>query len=449
MFRDLLKSARWIERYENAPFATERRIFLLHLQKQGHSRHRLQQFNRFLLAVAEHVNVGRPEAIGTAGLAEAAEKWARSHCFPDSSAEQRRVARREFVSLAKNWLRFLGKLDEPPVVRPFRTELEMFLRHLGSERGYTDATLLTRRRALELFFAWLSGKGCSLATVSPKEVADYFSHNAVRAWKKATIAVYVQSLRAFFHYADPLGWCMPGIAKTIERPRIYSLAGLPQGPTWKDVQRLIASVSTDRPSHIRDRAIILLLSIYGLRIGEICKLTLDDFDWRAERIRVRRLKRRAVQEYPLIAEVGDSILRYLREVRPSSSHREVFLTLKTPHRPSVMPGLAATITGRIKALGVRLPHSGPHCLRHACATHLLAQGFSLKEIGDHLGHRSSLATQIYAKVDERGLRQVSEMDFSSLIRYVKDAHLEIDPSWATDRVATLREVANVNLGGLQ
>ena len=60
------------------------------------------------------------------------------------------------------------------------------------------------------------------------------------------------------------------------------------------------------------------------------------------------------------------------------------------------------------------PHSGPHTLRHACATHLLARGLSLKEIGDHLGHRSPETTRIYAKVDLVGLRAVGDFDLEGL-----------------------------------
>jgi site-specific recombinase XerD len=258
------------------------------------------------------VDVRRPESIGTVEIAEAGERWIDIHCFSDSSARHRRKAKREFVSLAKYWLFFLGNLDEPTVCRSFNREIEMFLRHLREERGCTDATLRTRRFALIRFFSWLDKVECPLATVGPKHISHYIAQGNRGTWKKSTIAVYVDSLRAFFRYAETYGWCAPGIAETIERPHIYSLGGLPQGPMWRDVQRLIASVSDDQSIHIRDRAVILLLAIYGLRIGEICNLTLDDFDWKAERIRVRRLKRGTIQQYPLIPEVGNSILRYLR-----------------------------------------------------------------------------------------------------------------------------------------
>ena len=58
---------------------------------------------------------------------------------------------------------------------------------------------------------------------------------------------------------------------------------------------------------------------------------------------------------------------------------------------------------------------GAHCLRHACASHLLASGFSLKQIGDHLGHRAANSTLSYTKVDLAGLRQVAELDLGALL----------------------------------
>ena len=70
---------------------------------------------------------------------------------------------------------------------------------------------------------------------------------------------------------------------------------------------------------------------------------------------------------------------------------------------------------RLHALGAVLPHYGTHVLRHACATHLLERGLTLKEIGDHLGHRHPDTTRIYAKVDLAGLRRVADFDLGGLL----------------------------------
>jgi integrase/recombinase XerD len=172
-------------------------------------------------------------------------------------------------------------------------------------------------------------------------------------------------------------------------------------------------------------------------------------DWVNEKIRVRRLKNKRIQEYPLTAEVGNAILKYLRIVRPRGAGRVLFLRLHTPYGPMTTHGASSCISVHVRALGCRLPHYGPHSLRHACATHLLNKGFSLKEIGDHLGHRSPRSTQIYAKVERNKLVQVATPQLSSLKEYLRAQTQSITAYWAKERLRSLQEVSNFGLGGLQ
>jgi hypothetical protein len=99
-------------------------------------------------------------------------------------------------------------------------------------------------------------------------------------------------------------------------------------------------------------------------------------------------------------------------------------------------------------LGLKLHSYGPHTLRHACATHLLSEGFSLKEIGDHLGHVSPVATQMYTKVDLASLREVGEFDLRWLVAYTKDSVHRATPIYSRGDIAALRAVAEFGLGGL-
>lgn len=222
------------------------------------------------------------------------------------------------------------------------------------------------------------------------------------------------ALRAFFFHAERRIWCSSGIAAAIQSPRIFKHEGLPGGPTWGDVQKLIASTNSDRPCDIRDRCMIMLFAIYGLRSGEVAKLRLESFDWEQEVLTVWRPKQRRTQQYPLTKDVGYAVIRYLREIRPPCTRREVFLTLRSPFRPLCPSSLYYLTCKRFTLLGIATPKRGPHALRHASATRLLAEGFSLKEIGDHLGHRSSFATRVYAKVDIAGLREVGSFDLGGL-----------------------------------
>jgi len=189
---------------------------------------------------------------------------------------------------------------------------------------------------------------------------------------------------------------------------------LPVGPSWEDVQRLLAATSGDSPSEIRDRAILLLLAVYGLRSAELRGLQLEDLHWEQELLSITRPKQRKKQLYPLSESVGEAILRYLKEVRPRARYREVFLTVQAPIQPLSASGLWHVVGRRLRALGASVRQFGPHSLRHACATRLLAQDFSMKEIGDHLGHQSPETTRVYAKVDLAGLRRVADFDLGGL-----------------------------------
>ncbi len=181
------------------------------------------------------------------------------------------------------------------------------------------------------------------------------------------------------------------------------------------MQAILASLATDRPADIRCRAALLLFATYGFRLGEVAGLTLDDLDWAHDLIRIRRVKRHDVQTYPLSKDAGPALLRYIRDVRPRGPWRAVFLTLQAPHHPLSHGGLYHLASRELRARGLRLRHHGPHALRHACATRLLSAGWSFKDIGDHLGHRSADATAVYAKVDAPSLREVARFDLGGVL----------------------------------
>ena len=146
------------------------------------------------------------------------------------------------------------------------------------------------------------------------------------------LKLYAERLRAFFRFAEARGWCMPGISAAIMPPRVYPDETIPTGPTREDIQRLLASTEGDRPVDKRDRAILMLFVAYGLRAGEVGGLHLDDLDWEEETLRVRCPKPGRTSLYPLSRGVGQAILRYVIEVRPSRAERALFFTLRAPFR---------------------------------------------------------------------------------------------------------------------
>ena len=146
----------------------------------------------------------------------------------------------------------------------------------------------------------------------------------------------------------------------------------------------------------------------------MARLRLSDFDWRDERFSVQRAKRGGVQHYPIQYEVGEAILQYLKRGRPRCPCRHIFVTLHPPYRPVTASSLWQITSRRFRQLGIDSHRQGPHALRHACATHLLRKGTSLKQIAEFLGHRDSRSVGIYAKYDTRSLRRVADFRLTGL-----------------------------------
>jgi integrase len=167
--------------------------------------------------------------------------------------------------------------------------------------------------------------------------------------------------------------------------------------------------AVDRRSALgkRDYAILILLISYGLRAIEIARLALDDIDWRQGRLRIPERKAGHSTSYPISDAVGDAIAAYLKDGRPTSNHREVFLSLTPPFPPATVSVVCQCATRYLRAAGVSVRRRGSHTFRHTCVQRLVDVGMPLQKIGDYVGHRSPQSTRIYGKVAIETLREVA------------------------------------------
>ncbi len=149
---------------------------------------------------------------------------------------------------------------------------------MRDERGLSPATITFRSEQVTNFLSAICGPEVSLNAITINDVDAYLAHQGSHGWSRASLHTLVDALRSFFRYAEAQGW-ISGIAATIDAPRIYAQEGLSLGPTWEQVQQLIASFSGNGAADIRNRAIVLLLTIYGLRRSEVTRLHLEDLDW--------------------------------------------------------------------------------------------------------------------------------------------------------------------------
>jgi integrase/recombinase XerD len=417
MFDQLFTSSRTLERYSRSPLLEERLRYLAHCAAQGSTRSSLRLIAQHQLVFVEYLHLQTADSITVEQIEAAADLWVERQPQPHThNATDYRYGRLRFISDGKQWLSFLGRLRTEVPHLPYTHLIEGFADDMILEKGLSHHTSRLRCWHVEQFLErfWEQHQSFHEVTIADIDAAIARKGNQ-DGYSRTSIQNYVNALRAFFRHAEQHGWCSAGLAAAIMSPRLFADAGLPKGPAWGDVQHLLGSTEGDQPKDIRDRAIIMLFAVYGMRAGEVRGLKLEDLDWEKDLIYLSRPKPRRRQCYPLSYTTGEAILRYLQEIRPRVSRREVFLTLKAPFRPLGGGVLYDVVSDRLRTLGVSLSQYGPHSLRHACATRLLAEGLSMKEIGDHLGHRKADTTRVYAKVNIAGLRQVADFDLGGLL----------------------------------
>jgi len=198
-----------------------------------------------------------------------------------------------------------------------------------------------------------------------------------------------------------LAGCVPSI-------RSWRLAGLPTYLSAAQVRQVLDGCDRATVLGRRDYAILMMLAKLGMRAGEVATLTLDDINWRSGEMLIRA-KGRQRARMPIPPDVGAAVVAYLRDGRPKSSCRQLFLRTIAPN-VGFASGNTVTMVAKaaIERAGIHgYAHHGAHLFRHSLATELLRSGATLSEIGQLLRHESHDTTRIYAKVDIEALRRLS------------------------------------------
>lgn len=248
----------------------------------------------------------------------------------------------------------------------------------------------------------------ALRALAAPVIQTFITREARRYRTSKAASLLAVTIRSFLRFAHYRGFIDRSLAVAVPAVAHWSMASIPRALPGKAVRRVIAESKRRRtPCGLRDRAILLLLSRLGLRAREVMLLDLDDIDWSNACIYVCGKGRRE-RPLPLPHDVGEALVQYLREGRPASSCRRVFLRTRAPWRGLSRSSCISAIVHR--ALGrsrVQSVSHGAHQLRHALATGMLRRGASLTEISQVLRHRDPNTTRLYAKVDLDSLRAVA------------------------------------------
>jgi site-specific recombinase XerD len=418
VFCHLYRRGSFLRQYSTAPLLEERIRYLQYWQSVGAKDSTLRRISEYLLTIMEYLDFSFLRKIKEDEINMAADKWASRHKELSRGIEYSKSAKRRFKSYTIQWLEMLGCLDVP-TQEPFLWQnlLEQYGQYQLEERGLSEKTVAHDYCTLKEFLREAGHVLSSFSKLTPQIIDHVFLQKAnKKTYSRETIKGYVLTVKSFLRYAEDRNLCKEGLSDCIQGPRTYALSFLPVSPSWESIEKMVTDCKTDYPTDIRDYAILQLLTVYGLRSSEVSNLRLKDIDWRKELVHVRRAKKASPQTFPLIKSVGEAILDYIKRVRPRDCHLEfIFLNMRSPYAPLSTGGMYQLVNKRLKPLSLAIPHLGPHCLRHANATHLINQGFPMEAISAQLGHKDIESTRIYAKVDLSMLSKVSEMDWEDIL----------------------------------
>ena len=299
---------------------------------------------------------------------------------------------------------------------PFADVVPGFFDYLVKERGIRPASVFGYRHHLSRFEAYLQRIGVqSIRELSPAILSAFVVERAAAGLARATVREGAGVLRVFLRYAHREGVLASDLSGAVGWPQVYRLSNIPRSISWDDVNRVLAGVDRRTEAGRRDYAILLLLVTYGLRGREVAALTLDDIDWKRERLAIPERKAGHSTAFPLSAVVGEALLDYLQHGRPATTDRHVFFRAAAPRQPIGAAAVSSRARHYLLKAGVRVPRPGSHTLRHSAVQRLVDANFDLKTIGDFVGHRSARSTEVYAKVAVEALREVALGDGEAIL----------------------------------
>lgn len=219
--------------------------------------------------------------------------------------------------------------------------------------------------------------------------------------------VTLAATRSFIRFLISQTALPKGIDSAIPTIRSYAQAHLPEFLTQAEVDRVLRAAVNAGGSTKRNYAMLVLLARLGLRAHEVALLQLEDIDWRQGTILIRSRKTRQERVLPLRADVAKALIDYLKNSRPSSRCREVFLQHRRPFRRLRSNSVSLIVSRALDRVQVGGRASAAHLFRHAVATSMVNRGVTFRDVADFLGHQSLQSTLVYAKLDLVTLSRVS------------------------------------------
>ena len=280
---------------------------------------------------------------------------------------------------------------------------------LAAERGSAANTIQAYRRDLDDYFDFLEQAGKKPDRASSEDISSFVRSLSRRKLAPSTSARRLSAVRQFYHFLLSEGLCEEDPSTAVDSPRRGRI--LPKTLSEDEVSRLLdRDRFSDKPEGIRLRALLELLYATGMRVSELVSLPLAATRQDPEFLLIRGKgdKERIV---PLTPDARESVQSYesvRQRVFARGQQSPWLFPSRGPQRHLTRQRFGQLLKAHARVCELEAERISPHVLRHAFASHLLANGADLRALQQMLGHADISTTQIYTHVLDERMRQLVE-----------------------------------------
>lgn len=350
-------------KYLCAPYFKERLAYLNHLEANGMSPNTLREYAEYQLHIIEFLNLTSLYQFSRGELKAAARQWAT--LANDNHLKNGRKRYETFHAVASGWFEYANLLVSDKSNIQESEKLDAYCNWMLKDKGLSKETIRNRKLELEHFFTYVLHEGNDLKSLNATCLDSYIEKRHNEGCSRRSIATIVTSLKGFLRFAHDQELIQTDLSVMLKSPKLFSLENLPASPNWEDIQRLVDYYGGNKPRDIRNKAIMVIFAVYGIRCSELENLTLKDVDWKNDTIYLHRAKRCRPQILPLLPIVGNALVKYITEIRRNDLSREhLFLDLVAPFTKVKRTTVYNVVASAYKAVDIRLNHIGPHSIRY-------------------------------------------------------------------------------------
>jgi len=290
---------------------------------------------------------------------------------------------------------------------PIGELIQGFLNYKRAEDRLSTIRILCYQRYLFRFFQYCQKKGVdSIKKIDLPFIFHYIDE--LDYCKGIPVNTIISTLRSFMRYAFEQKIIMVDYSIKIPQCKSIQQPKLPSTYSKKEIEKLIGSVERSSASGKRNYAIILIAARLGLRASDICRLKFTNLHWHSNTIEIQQVKTGKELVLPLLPDIGNAIIDYLKYGRPASEEPYVFLTERPPFEPFPTSNVVTHVVQRaFRKAGIDIKDRkfGPHSLRHSLSLRMLEEQTILPIISEVLGHQSTESTRYYLRIDLQSMKQ--------------------------------------------